>query len=399
MYDLLVHNARLYPCDPCAGNAEPAEAKSFTVRDGRIAALGVADDAPVRERLDARGAIVLPGFVDCHTHLCYAGDRLEEHAARLAGASYAKIAARGGGIRKTVADVTAASEDKLVAQSLPRLAALAHEGATTVEVKSGYGLAPAQELKLLRAIRRLGEASRVRIVPTFLALHALPADTSREKYLRMVIEETLPAVAEEKLADCVDVFCEHIAFTVEEMLAVFERARELGLACRAHTDQLRNLGATRAAADFGVRSCDHLEYAQADDVEALAAAGAVAVLLPGAFYFLRERQAPPVEALRAAGVPIAIATDLNPGTSPIASPLAALHLACTLFRLTPDEALLGLTCHAAAALGRSGEVGTLAVGARADFALWDIPAPAFLACQLGGIAPRAIYIGGKRHDA
>ncbi|MGH8273582.1 MAG: imidazolonepropionase [Gammaproteobacteria bacterium] len=392
MYDLLVHNARLYPC---VEGAEPATETSFAVRDGRIAAIGVATHTDARANLDAKGAIVLPGFVDCHTHLCYAGNRMDEHAARLAGASYAEIAERSGGIRSTVAAVAAASEDELVAESLPRLEALAREGATTVEVKSGYGLTQANELKQLRAIRRLGKMTAVRIVPTFLALHALPLKTTREDYVQTVIEETLPAVAEKKLADCVDVFCEHMAFTVEEMLAVFERARELGFACRAHTDQLSNLGATHAAAAFGVRSCDHLEYAATPDVEALARTDSVAVLLPGAFYFLREKQPPPIAALREAGVPIAIASDLNPGTSPVASPLAALHLACTLFRLTPDEALLGLTRHGARALGLAGEAGTLAVGTRADFTLWDIPGPEFLAYQLGGITPRAIYIEGK----
>ncbi|MGH8225844.1 MAG: imidazolonepropionase [Gammaproteobacteria bacterium] len=395
MYDLVVHNARLHPC---VEDAAAVRETSLAVSNGRIAAHGVADDAPARERLDAGGAVVLPGFVDCHTHLCYAGNRMNEHAARLAGASYAEIAARGGGIRATVAAVTAASEDELVADSLPRLAALAREGVTTVEIKSGYGLLPEQELKQLRAIRRLGEIDGVRVVPTLLALHALPPDMTRERYLRTVIEETLPAVTEEKLAECVDVFCEHMAFTTEEMLAVFERAQELGFACRAHTDQLSNLGATRIAAEFGVRSCDHLEYAEAADVEALARTGSVAVILPGAFYFLGERQAPPIAALRKAGVPMAIASDLNPGTSPIASPLATLHLTCTLFRLTADEALLGMTRHGAAALGRAGEVGTLGLGARADFALWDIPGPEFLAYQLGGIAPRAVYIEGKRHD-
>ncbi len=394
MHDLIVHNARLYPCGPHSGEATES---SFAVASGRITAIGTPADAPARARLDAAGAIVLPGFVDCHTHLCYAGNRMQEHAARLAGATYAQIAEHGGGIRATVAAVAAASEAELVAESLPRLRALAREGATTVEIKSGYGLRTEQELKQLRAIRQLGRAGGVRVVPTLLALHALPAGLSREYYVQQVIEETLPAVAEGGLADCVDVFCEHIAFSVEEMLAVFERARELGLACRGHTDQLSNLGGTRAAASFGARSCDHLEYADTADVEALAAAGCVAVLLPGAYYFLRERQAPPVQALRRAGVPIAIATDLNPGTSPVASPLAALHLACTLFRLRPDEALLGLTRHAAAALGLN-DVGTLTVGAHADFTLWDLPGPEYLAYQLGGMAPSAIYVEGRRHE-
>ena len=395
MHELIVHNARVYPA---FGGGATARAESFAVDGGRITALDVDADVPARKQLDAGGALVLPGFVDCHTHLCYAGNRMDEHATRLAGASYAEIAERGGGIRATVAAVDAASEKELVAQSLPRLEALMSEGVTTVEIKSGYGLTPENELKQLRAIRRLGEHGGVRVAPTFLALHALPEGVTRERYVRQVIDETLPAVAEEKLAECVDVFCEHIAFNVEDMLAVFRRAHELGLACRAHTDQLRNLGGTRAAAKFGVRSCDHLEFTAPEDIAAMAANGTVAVLLPGAFYCLRERQAPPVAALREAGVPMALATDLNPGTSPVASPLAIMHLACTLFRLRADEALAGFTQHGAAALNRAGYVGTLEPGARADFTLWDVPGPEFFVYQLGGIRPRARYVEGVPHD-
>lgn len=396
MYDLVVHNARLHTC---IAGARRAPESGFAVADGCIAALGVDADAPARQRLDAAGAIVLPGFVDCHTHLCYAGDRMAEHTARLGGKSYAEIAASGGGIHATVRAVREASEDELVSQSMPRLAALAREGVTTVEIKSGYGLTTREELKLLRAIRRLGETAGIRVVATYLALHALPPDTPRDRYLRQVLDETLPAVAAGRLADCVDVFCERIAFTVEEMLAVFTRARELGIACRAHTDQLSNLGGTRAAAGFGVLSCDHLEYAEARDIDALVRSGTVAVLLPGAYYFLGEDRAPPVEAMRAAGLAMALATDLNPGTSPVDSPLAALHLGCTLFGLTPEEALLGFTRHGAAALGLAAEIGSLAPGMHADFTLWDIPAPEFLAYQLGGVAPLAVYVSGKRHDA
>lgn len=393
MYDLVVHNARVYPD---FGAGKPSPVASLAVTDGHVSELGVAADAPAHERLDAGGVMVLPGFVDCHTHLCFAGNRMEEHAARLAGASYAEIAKRGGGIRATVAAVDAASEQDLVDESLPRLEALGREGTTTVEIKSGYGLTTRNELKQLRAIRRLAEASRIKVSTTFLALHALPEGVSHERYVRQVIEDTLPAVAEERLAECVDVFCEHIAFGVEDMLAVFRRARGLGLACRAHTDQLRNLGGTRAAAAFGVRSCDHLEHAGAEDIAAMAANGTVAVLLPGAFYCLRETQLPPVSALRKAGVPMALATDLNPGSSPVASPLAIMHLASTLFRLRAEEALAGLTRHGAAALDRD-DVGTLNPGACADFTLWEVPGPEFFTYQLGGIRPRAIYLEGHRH--
>ncbi len=395
MYDLVVHNARVYP-DFRAGQPEPVT--SMAISDGKVGALGVSADTPARNRLDANGAMVLPGFVDCHTHLCYAGNRMDEHAARLAGTSYAEIAARGGGIRATVRAVDAASEQQLVEQSLPRLQALAREGTTTVEIKSGYGLSPANELKQLRAIRRLGETGGIRVTPTFLALHALPDGVSAEKYVRQVIEETLPAVAGESLAECVDVFCEHIAFSVADMLAVFERARELGLACRAHTDQLSNLGGTQAAAEFGVRSCDHLEHTGADDIAAMVAHGTVAVLLPGAFYCLRETQKPPVSALREAGVPMALATDLNPGTSPVASPLAILHLASTLFGLHADEAVAGLTCHGSQALGRN-DIGTLNPGARADFTVWDVAGPEFFTYQLGGIRPRTVYFEGTPNES
>ncbi len=396
VYDLVMENARVYALDQ--GHLG-TPASSLAVRAGRIAALDVPASAPARARHDAAQAVILPGFVDCHTHLCYAGNRMEEHAAYLGGTSYEAIARRGGGIRATVAAVAAAGEQELVDQSLPRLAALAREGATTVEIKSGYGLTPTAELKQLRAIRRLGETAPVRIVATYLALHAIPPGVKRTNYLHQVIDETLPAVAAEGLAECVDVFCESIAFTVEEMRAVFGRARELGLACRAHTEQLTHQGATRAAAELGAISCDHLEYADEDDIAAMAAHNTVAVLLPGAFYFLGERRVPPVSALRAAGVPMALATDLNPGSSPIASPLAALHLGANLFRLTPAEALAGFTWHGASALGRRGEIGTLRPGARADFTLWDIPGPEFLSYRLGGLAPRAIYLDGRKQDA
>lgn len=396
MHDLVVHNARIHPC---VKGTERASESSFAVSDGRIAEIGVASDAPARERLDAQGAIVLPGLVDCHTHLCYAGERMAEHAERRAGTRYADIAARGGGILATVAALRAASEDELVEQSLPRLLALAREGVTTVEIKSGYGLTMKEELKQLRAIRRLGELGGVRVVPTYLALHALPPETARERYVKQVVEETLPAVAAGNLAHCVDVFCERIAFTVDDMLAVFQRARELGFSCRAHTDQLSNIGATRAAAEFGVLSCDHLEYSEAKDVKALAGAGTVAVLLPGAFYFLHEDHPPPVAQLRTAGVPLALATDLNPGTSPLASPLAAMHLACSFLEVSPAEAVLGFTRPAAAALGLGADSGTLEPGKRADFALWDIPSPEFFTYQLGGLLPRAVYVAGRRRDA
>lgn len=391
MYDLVVKNARIYPMTDGAGMAP---FRSLAVRDGRIAALEPPADAAATEIVDAADRIMLPGFVDCHTHALYAGERMAEHAAKLRGASYAEIARGGGGILSTVRAVRAASEEELVAATLPRLRALAAEGVTTCEIKSGYGLTLADELKMLRAIAALGKQSNMHVEATFLGAHTVPADTNSKSYLREVVDEMLPAVADAGLASTADIFCEHIAFDCDDLEMLFERAAAAGLQRRAHTDQLSNMGATQRAAELGALSCDHLEYAAEPDVEAMAAAETVAVLLPGAFYFLRETQKPPVELLRRHRVPIAIATDLNPGSSPIASLLAIMHMGGILFGLTPEETLLGVTAHAARALGRD-DVGSLRVGTRADFTLWDLPAPEFLCYQLGGLRPEAIYYNGR----
>ena len=392
MYDLVLHNARILTS---ALTGTQTTAGALAVRDGRIAALDVAPDAPAREHLDAAGQLVLPGFIDCHTHALYAGDRMTEHSMKLEGASYADIARAGGGILSTVKALRAASEDELVAQTLPRLRALMAEGVTTVEIKSGYGLATEHELKMLRAIRRLDRELPLRIVPTFLGAHAVPPGTTREAYLDEVVEVMLPAIKEEGLADTVDIFVEGIAFDTADEVRLFARAHELGFKLRAHTDQLSNMGATKLAAEAGALSCDHLEYIQAEDIAAMAASGTVAVLLPGAFYFLRETRKPPVAELREAGVPLAVATDLNPGSSPVASLLAAMHMATLFFGLTPAEALAGTTANAARALGRSDTIGALEPGMAADFSLWDIPAADFLVYQLGGVRPSAVYIEGK----
>lgn len=393
MYDLLVKNARLYPLDQ---DAAVAPARTLAVSDGRIAALGVAEDAPAKEVFDAGNRLVLPGFIDCHTHALYAGNRMAEHVLKMNGATYAEIAHAGGGISTTVAAVRAASEQQLIEQTLPRLQALRAEGVTCVEIKSGYGLDTETELKMLRAIRSLRRHIDMDIAATFLGAHAIPKDRSREDYLDEVIGKMLPAIAAEKLADTVDIFVEHIAFTPDDLQRLFEHARKLGLQLRAHSDQLSNMGATTLAAESGALSCDHLEYSNETDIAAMAIHGTVAVLLPAAFYFLRETHKPPVELLRKHQVPMAVATDLNPGSAPVASLLAAMHMAGILFGMTPAEILLGVTRNAAKALGRSGKIGGLSPGHHADFSVWDLPAPEFLTYQLGGLKPTALFFKGKR---
>jgi len=388
--DLKIDNARLYPM---LGSAQPSEARSLGIRGGRVVAVGT--DEPARQSVDAGNRVLLPGFIDCHTHALHAGDRMEEHLRKLAGASYAEIARAGGGIVSTVRAVRAATNATLVNESLPRIAALAAEGVTTVEIKSGYGLDLATELRMLEAIAELSSRVPQRIVPTFLGAHAVPPGTAREEYLRQVIDEMLPEVARRGLAQCVDIFVETIAFTLDDAQRVFERARELKLAVRVHAEQLSLTGAAALAASFNALSCDHLEHLDANGAEAMARAGTVAVILPAAYYFLRETHKPPIPLLRDQGVAMAVASDLNPGTSPVASLLTALHMAVTLFGLTPEEALLGVTYNAARAIGRD-DLGALAPGRYADFTLWDIRDPAFLAYQLGGLRPAATYIEGKQ---
>ncbi|MGH8292931.1 MAG: imidazolonepropionase [Gammaproteobacteria bacterium] len=393
MYDLLVRNARIYPM---VSDAAVAPARTLAVSDSRVVALGVPSASEAKEVFDARDRIILPGFVDCHTHALYAGDRVAEHTLKLRGASYAEITGAGGGIQTTVRAVRAADEAQLVQETLPRLQALAAEGVTTVEIKSGYGLASEQEFKMLHAIQRLRLHLNMDIAATFLGAHAVPQEKSREEYFREVLDVMLPAVAGQKLAESVDIFAESFAFTTDEVRQLFTAASRLGLHCRIHSDQLSHMGATEAAATLGALSCDHLEHATEEDVQAMARAGSVAVLLPGAFYFLRETRKPPIELLRRHRVPMAVSTDLNPGTSPIASLLTVMHMAALLFGLTPDEILLGVTQHAARALGREQRVGSLAPGRHADFVVWDIPTPESLLYQLGGLKPAAVFYKGKQ---
>jgi imidazolonepropionase len=387
MAELFFHNARVYPM---ADGAETVDC--FAVEQGRIVSLG--ETVPARRSIDLEGRLVLPGFVDCHTHLLWAGDRADEFALRQAGASYAEIARRGGGILSTVRAVRAADEEQLIASALPRLRALAAEGVTCVEIKSGYGLDLDNELKMLRAIRRLDTLQPLRVRATFLGAHAVPEGSDRAEYLAEIVSRMLPAIAAERLADAVDIYVEDIAFSVDDMERLFAVAADLGFQLRAHTGQLSDPGATEAACRLGALSCDHLEYAGEDAVGAMARHGTVAVLLPGAWYCLRETRLPPVDLLRTQGVPMAVASDANPGTSPLVSLLTALHMSVVFFGLTPAEALAGVTRHAARALGT--DLGQLRAGTPADFSTWDLSRPALLAYQLGGLRPEAVFIGGER---
>ncbi len=357
-------------------------------RDGQIIYAGDAAEAPrfeATETIDCQGRWITPGLIDPHTHLIFGGDRAHEFELRLAGASYEEIARAGGGIVSTMKATRAASEDELVASALPRLDALIAEGLTTIEVKSGYGLSLEHELKSLRAARKLGQLRPVSVRTTFLGAHAIPPEYAgnSDGYIDEVCDRMIPAVAAEGLTDAVDAFCEGIGFTPDQTRRVFEAAKAHGLPLKLHAEQLSNLHGAALAAEYGALSADHLEHLDMAGVAAMAKAGVVATLLPGAYYFVRETKLPPIKDLRGAGVPIALATDCNPGTSPLTSLLLTMNMGATLFRLTVDECLAGVTREAARALGMLAQTGTLEAGKRCDLAIWDIERPAELVYRMG----------------
>ncbi|MBR0552436.1 imidazolonepropionase [Stakelama marina] len=386
--DTIWHNARLATLAEGADGLGLVEDGIVASRDGRIVYAGAASDAPP---LDADTAVdcerrwITPGLIDCHTHLVYAGSRAREFEMRLEGASYEEIARAGGGIVSTMKAVRAASENDLIDDTLPRLDALLAEGVTTIEVKSGYGLTRDDEVKMLRAARRLGEARDVRVRTTFLGAHALPPEfkDDADGYIDLVCDDMLPEVAKAGIADAVDAFCEGIGFSAGQTERVFAAAARYDLPVKLHAEQLSNLHGAELAAKHGALSADHLEFLDEDGVAAMAKAGTVATLLPGAFYFVRETKLPPIDALRRAGVPIALATDCNPGTSPLTSLLIVLNMGATLFRLTVDECLAGVTRSAAQALGLQDDIGTLEPGKACDLAIWDIEHPAELVYRIG----------------
>jgi imidazolonepropionase len=388
-FDRIWHNARLATMRQDMPDLGVVEDGLVAARDGRIVFAGARSDFPsaadAAERTDCEGRWITPGLVDCHTHLVYGGNRAHEFELRLRGASYEEIARAGGGIVSTVAATRQASEADLVGAALPRLDALIGEGVTTIEIKSGYGLNAETEMRQLKAARNLGRIRPVTVRTSFLGAHALPpeAQGDKDRYIDLICQEMLPAVAQAGLADAVDAFMEGIAFSREQTARVFAVARAFGLPVKLHADQLSNLGGAALASEFFALSADHLEHTDDAGAAAIARSRTVAVLLPGAFYYIRETQKPPVELFRAHGVNMALATDCNPGSSPLTSLLLAMNMGATLFRMTVAECLLGVTREGARALGLSAETGTLETGKRCDLAIWDIERPAELVYRIG----------------
>lgn len=400
MWDRLLVDCNVATMDPnVPGPFGAIENAAIGIAEGRIVRVGRRTELAgfrAREVVPLGGAWVTPGLVDCHTHLVFGANRAHEFEARLKGASYEEIAKAGGGIVSTVTATRAADLDALVEQARPRLRALMQGGVTTIEIKSGYGLDIDTELRMLEAAKALGKSEDIRVAPTLLALHALPPEfrERRDEFVRLAVESILPAAAERGLATAVDAFCEGIGFTPDEVRRLFEAADEHGLNIKLHAEQLSNLQGAALAAEFGALSADHLEHADEAGVEAMARAGMVAVLLPGAFYALRETKTPPVDLLRKHKVPMAVATDCNPGTSPVLSPTLMLSMACTLFGLTPEEALAGMTVNAARALGMEAEIGTVTAGKAADLCVWRVSRPAELAYWIGLPGPERRIVGG-----
>jgi imidazolonepropionase len=382
-------NARLATLRSDVGGLGEIEGGAVAAVHGRIVHAGAEADLPTglgdAQIIDCEGRWITPGLIDCHTHLVYAGNRANEFEMRLAGATYEEVSKAGGGIVSSVRGVRAASEDQLVKETLPRLDALLAEGVTTVEVKSGYGLDGDSETKSLRAARRLASERKVSVRTTFLGAHALPVEANGDKdgYIDQVATEMLPAIARDNLADAVDGFCEGIAFSTEQMARVFDAATALGLPVKLHADQLSDLGGAELAARYGALSADHLEHTSEAGAAAMAASGTVAVILPGAFYFIRETKKPPIHLFRRNKVPMALATDSNPGTSPLTSLLLTMNMGATLFSMTVEECIAGVTRNAAKALGLQDEAGTLEAGKWADLAIWDIERPAELVYRIG----------------
>lgn len=399
----LWRNARLATLKEGEPGLGIVEKGAILTRDGRIVFAGRESDLPETggaESVDLEGRWVTPGLVDCHTHIIHGGNRAREFEMRLQGASYEEIARAGGGIVSSVNATRALSVDGLIETALPRLDTLLAEGVTTIEVKSGYGLSIESELKMLQAARGLEKLRPVRVVTSYLAAHATPADYKGRngEYITDVVLPGLELAHAEGLVDAVDGFCEGIAFSTAEIARVFDLAKSLGIPVKLHAEQLSNLGGAKLAASYAALSADHVEYLDEDGVKAMAAAGTVAVLLPGAFYAIHEKQKPPVKALRDAGVPIAIATDCNPGTSPLTSMLLTMNMGATLFSLTVEECIAGATRESARALGLLAETGTLEAGKSADFAIWDIESPAELVYRIGFNPLHAHVFKGERFD-
>ncbi len=380
------------------------EDAAIVTRGYAVAWVGARADLPEEfrglEAIDLQGALVTPALLECHSHLVFGGDRAAEFAMRLGGASYEEIARAGGGIRSTVAATREASDEDLLASALRRVDDLLADGVAVIEVKSGYGLSVEQEMRMLRVARQIEQHRAVRIMTTWLAAHALPPEYAErsDDYIEEVVIAGLRKAKREGLVDAVDGFCENIGFTPEQVRRVFDVARELGLPVKLHAEQLSDLKGAVLASEFDALSADHLEYLAPEDAAHMAKSGTVAVLLPGAYFALRETQPPPIEALREAGVRVAVATDANPGSSPMSSLRLAMGMACTLFRLTPEEALAGATRNAAAALGLTGEYGSIEPGKRAQLAVWDAGHPDFLSYWLGGNLLRGLIIDGEFHE-
>ncbi|BBC73391.1 imidazolonepropionase [Altererythrobacter sp. B11] len=395
-------DARLATMAPASTPDDPlgiVEDGIVAMADGRILYAGSAADAPrldAGETIPCHGRWITPGLIDCHTHLVYAGSRASEFEQRLAGASYEEIARAGGGIASTVTATRAASAEALLSASLARLDAMLADGVTTVEVKSGYGLTLETEARMLRVARSLEQERAVRVSTTFLGAHAVPPEwrDDPDRYVDEVVERMIPVVAEERLADAVDAFCEGIGFSPAQVERVFKAARQAGLSVKLHAEQLSNLQGAQLAARYRALSADHLEHADTASLDAMAEAGTVAVLLPGAFYFTRETKRPPIQAIRDTGIAMAVATDCNPGTSPMVSLLLAMNMAATLFQLTVPECLIGVTRNAARALGLQDQIGTLEPGKACDLAIWDVEHPAELVYAIGGRPLHARIFGG-----